>query len=136
MKRLLRAALLLLSLIAATAVSAFPAKKKLDQYVDGTVVNVQSQTVQSAEYSTAGSNQSDAPLTSNYYEYDVSIRVGCMIYVGRYLTPFHYLPSLFDADHNINFRLTKRVMYFDLPDTAGIRMAIIHRRNMDCAAAR
>ena len=83
--------------MALTAVCAFAAKKKLDQYVDGTVIGVQSQTVQSPEYSTAGSNPSDAPLTSSYYEYDVSIRVGCIIYVGRYLTPFRYLPSLFEA---------------------------------------
>jgi hypothetical protein len=130
-KRLVSSALLLL-LVTTAPICASAAKKRMDQYVDGTVQGVQSQTVQSPEYSTAGSNPSDAPLTTSYYEYQVSIRVGCITYVGRYLTPFHYLPSLFTADHIINFRLTKRVMYFDLPDTAGIRMAIIRRQASGC----
>lgn len=74
------------------------------------------------------SNPSDAPLTSRYYAYEVSVRVDCEIYVGRYVTAFNYLPSAFTADRLIPIRLTKHVMYFDLPNDPDLRMGIVRRR--------
>ena len=99
---------------------------KKEEWVQGQVVEVQKHRAQSPEYTMGGSNPSDAPLTSRYYEFEVSIRVGCQTFVGTYQTPFNYLP--FTPDQRIQFRLTKHVMYFDVPDSAGIRMHIAHRR--------
>jgi hypothetical protein len=105
------------------------------EYVQGTVVDVASHQVESPAFTVGGSNPSDAPLTSRYYVYEVSIRVGCETYVGRYETPFHYLPSAFAPAQRLRFRLTKRVMYFEIPYSAGIRMGII-RRHRECGTDR
>lgn len=99
------------------------------QFVQGTVVEVQEQRVQSPSYMMGGSNPADTPLTARYYTYEVSIRAGCEIYVGRYQTVLNYLPSAFTAGRPISLRLTKHVMYFDLPNDPDFRMGIVrHRR--------
>jgi hypothetical protein len=111
------------------------ARRNAEEQVQGQVVEVQKRRLQSPDYMTGGSNPSDAPLTSRSYAFEVSIRVGCNTYVGIYETPFNYLPSEFTANQRIEFRLTKHVMYFDVPDTAGIRMHIAHRRS-ECGAGK
>jgi hypothetical protein len=105
------------------------------EYVKGIVVDVENHQVESPAFTMGGSNPSDAPLTSRYYAYEVSIRVGCETYVGRYETPFHYLPSAFAPGRRLEFRLTKHVMYFEIPYSAGIRMGIV-RRHRECGTNR
>jgi len=105
------------------------------QYVWGTVVDVRKYKVQFPEYTMGGSNPADAPLTSRYYAYQVSIRVDCKKYVGRYETPFNYLPSAFSPDQPIRVRLTKHVMYFDLPNNPDLRIGIV-RRSAVCGTNR
>ena len=114
-------------LIAILMLHGSPAQSSSGEYVQGTVVEVQKHKTQSPEYTIGGSNPSDAQLASSYYTYEISIRVGCRIYVGRYDTALNYLPSIFARDQHVELRLTKRVMYFDVPYSAGIRMRIIHR---------
>jgi hypothetical protein len=104
-------------------------------YVQGTVVQVQQHKVYSPDSMIGGSNPSDAPLTSRYYAYEVSVRVDCKTYVGRYETPFNYLPSEFTSNQTIQVRLTKHVMYFDLTNNPDLRMGIV-RRNEVCGANR
>ena len=106
-----------------------------NSYVQGTVVDVQKHQVYSPAYTIGGSNPSDAPLTSQYYAYEVSVRVDCQTYVGRYETPFNYLPSAFTLDQPIQVRLTKHVMYFDLPNDPDMRMGIV-RRSSECGQNR
>jgi len=116
-------------LIAILMLHGSAAQGYLEEYVQGTVVEVQKHKTQSPEYTEGGSNPSDAPLASRYYTYEVAVRVGCKTYVGRYETPFGYLPSVFARAQRIELRLTKHVMYFDLPYSAGIRMRIVHRHS-------
>jgi hypothetical protein len=103
--------------------------------VQGTVVHVQQHKVYSPDSMIGGSNPSDAPLTSRYYAYEVSVRVNCETYVGRYETPFNYLPSEFTSSQPIQVRLTKHVLYFDLPNNPDLRMGIV-RRKEGCGANR
>jgi len=98
-------------------------------HVQGTVVRVEKHKVYSPDSTSGGSNPSDAPLTSRFYAYEVSVRVDCETYVGRYETPFNYLPSAFTPDQSIQVRVTKRVMYFDLPNDPDVRMGIVRRRS-------
>ena len=121
-----------LSLMVVPALNAKPGSSK--QLAQGTVVQVQKRRVESPEYQFGSSNPSDAPLSSRYYAYEVSIRVDCKTYVGRYNTPFNYLPSAFTTDRPIQLRLTKHVMYFELPDGWDVRMGIVQR--MDRCSAR
>lgn len=101
-------------------------------YVRGTVVDVQDHEVESPASTVGGSNPSDASLTAKYSVYVVSVRVGCKTYVGQYATPFNYLPSAFTPDKQINVRLTKHVMYFNLPNSQDIKMRIV-RRTSECS---
>ena len=51
------------------------------------------------------------------YSYDLSLRLGCDIYVARYESPIHYLPSVFSPNHNVTVRLDGDAMDVSLPDT-------------------
>jgi len=104
-------------------------------YVQGTVVGVKMHREYSPAYAMGGSNPSDAPLASRSYVYEVAVRVDCRTYVGRYETPFHYLPSAFSANQPIQVRLTKHVLYFDVPDNPEMRMGVVHHRS-DCPPSR
>lgn len=104
------------------------AQQKSHAFVRGIVVAVQKYRVQSPEFTSGGSNPSDAPLVSQYYRFEVAIKVDCKTYVGRYETLFNYLPSAFIADRSIPVRLTRHVMYFDLPNDPDMRMGIVSRR--------
>ena len=95
--------------------------------MQGTVIQVQKHKVFSADSMVGDSNPSDAPLASRYYSYEVSVRVDCRTYVGRYQTPFNYLPSAFTPDRPIQVRVTKHLMYFDLPNDPDMRMGIVRR---------
>lgn len=103
------------------------------EYVQGTIVDVESHQIESPDFTVGGSNPSDAPLPSRYYVYEVSIRVGCETYVGRYATPFHYLPSAFAPAQRLELRLTKHVMYFEIPYSAVVRMGIV-RHHRECGS--
>jgi len=116
-------------LVFVPALYASPRQPASRAYVLGTVLQVEKDNVYSPGLTMGGNNPSDAPLTSRYYAYEVSVRVDCKTYVGRYETPFNYLPSLFTPDQPIRLRLTKHVMYFDLPYHEDLRMAIVHRRS-------
>jgi hypothetical protein len=110
----------------------YAAEQVNSTYVQGTVVRVQQHKVYSPEVMMGGSNPSDAPLASRSYAYEVSVRVDCDTYVGRYATPFNYLPSAFTADQSIQVHLTKHAMYFDLPGDLDMKMGIV-RRTSECA---
>lgn len=103
-------------------------------FVQGTVIRVEMRKEYSPAYTMGGSNPSDAPLTSRFYVYEVAVRVDCKTYVGRYETPFHYLPSAFSANRPIQVRLTRHVLYFDFPDDPEMRMGIVRRRT-DCPSS-
>ena len=122
-------------LVIVPMLNASPARSKANPFVQGTVIEVQKQKVYFPDYAIGGSNPSDAPLTSRYYAYQVSVRVDCKTYVGRYETPFNYLPSEFTPNQPIQVHLTKHVMYFDLPNDPDMRMGIV-RRSSDCGQTR
>lgn len=67
----------------------------------------------------------DATAAATEYDYDISIRLNCSIYVGRYLSAIDYLPGVFAADQTIEISLEKRVMFVKVPGTGEIRMGIV-----------
>jgi len=96
-------------------------------FQQGTVVSVERQEVVSPNQCCYSG--SDAPLQTQYYAFDVSVKVGCGTYVGRYESYIDYLPSAFSANKEIPVRLTKHVMYFDVPGERDMKMGILHRSN-------
>jgi hypothetical protein len=111
------------------------AANRSNQLVQGTIVEVRKLRTQSPEYGAAGSNPVDAPPTTHYYTFEVSIRVGCETYVGHYNTPFNYLPAAFESGQQIQMRLIKHAMYFDLPNDPDMRMGIVRRHSV-CGPSR
>jgi hypothetical protein len=101
-----------------------PASAKKSAYVAGTVVQIQKNQPQS---NYVGSSPSDAPLESNAFEYEVSVRVNCDTYIGRYQSEFDYLPAVFTPNRAVEVRLQKHVMYVDVPGDQEYRMGIISR---------
>ncbi len=69
----------------------------------------------------------DAPASATEYDYDISIRLNCSIYVGRYLSAIDYLPGVFAADQTIEISLEKHVMLVRVPGTGEIKMGIVRR---------
>jgi len=106
-------------------------------FQQGTVLSVERQEVTSPNVCCYSGT--DAPVQTEYYSYDVSVRVGCGTYVGRYDTPFDYLPSAFSPNKTISVRLTKHVLYFDVPGERDMKMGIVHRnldRSTSCDTSR
>jgi hypothetical protein len=92
-------------------------------YRIGTVLNVKRQEFQSnaVGYTTP----TDAPLQSDVYAYDVSVRVDCGTYVGRYESPFDSLVAVFRPNRLVRVRVQKHIMYIDIPgEYPEYRMAI------------
>ncbi len=71
--------------------------------------------------------RTDAPTPATEYDYDISIRLNCSIYVGRYISVIDFLPAVFTADKTIEVSLEKRVMLVRVPGTGEIKMGIVRR---------
>ncbi len=118
-----------LFLIVVPTLYAAVSRDQSKQYVQGVVTDTQKVKIQFPDFTMGGSNLADAPLATRYYAYDVSICVSGQTHVGRYETVFNYSP--FNPGQSVRLRLSKRVMYFDLPNYPDMRMRII-RRNAGC----
>jgi hypothetical protein len=99
---------------------------KKSQYLAGTVLQVQKHEEDSASNYVAD-NPSDAPLRSDVFAYDISIRVNCATYIGRWDSAFDYIPGLFTPNHTVKVRLEKHLMYVDVPGEKEFRMGLVQR---------
>jgi hypothetical protein len=113
-------------------------RDQTNSYQQGTILSVEKRNVQSPGYN-GGNNPSDAPLQSEFYAYDILVRLDCGTYVAHYESPIDYLPSAFAANQAVHVRVTKHFMYFNLPLEGESKMAIGHRkkaRSAPCEATR
>jgi hypothetical protein len=108
-----------------SAVPLYARKVLADDYQKATVLRVEK--TEAERPSTAGSNPSDAPLASRFYEYKVAVRVSCGTYVGHYESYLDHLPAAFTPNETVPVRVTKHSMYFKLPDRQ-VQMTILSRR--------
>jgi hypothetical protein len=70
----------------------------------------------------------DAPLHADDYSYDVSIRLNCNIYVGRYESAIDHLPGVFALNHKVDVILQKHTMRVSLPDgDREVKTGIVHQ---------
>jgi hypothetical protein len=112
------------SIVMVPLLSASPMQVQSKLYQQGTVLSVDRQEVTSPNQCCYSG--SDSPVQTEYYAYDVSVRVACVTYVGRYETPFDYLPSAFGPNKTIQVRLTKHILYFEVPGDSEMKMGITH----------
>lgn len=99
------------------------------QAQQGTIVNVQKQNVTSPSVR-AGSDADRTPLQDHYYVYNVSVRLNCDVFVGRYESELDDLPSVLSANNSVPVRLQKHMMYLDLPGDP-VKMRIVHHKVSD-----
>lgn len=94
-------------------------------YLEGSVLQVEKhETTQS----TAGSNPSDAPLPDpETYDYDISVRVNCGTYVGRYESWYDYVPASLSANQKVQLRVAHGTLYLDVPNQKEVPLRIVSR---------
>jgi hypothetical protein len=93
----------------------------------GTIVSVQKSTVVTPETNTG--NPTDNPLQTQYYRYDISVKVGDGLYVGRYDSAFDDLSDSLAPDHVVSIRLQKGVMSLDSQGDSLKTTIVSHKRD-------
>lgn len=125
MKKILMVSILMLSALL-VYVNANTKNDSRVGFQTATVVSVDKHV---SEPNYAGGSPTDTPLQAEDYSYDIGIRLNCDVYVGRYESAIDYLPSAFAAQHAVDVRLQKHVMYVSLPDTdREVKMGIVNHR--------
>ncbi len=88
------------------------------------VLSVQRQKVQQPAYCCT---VTDAPLQSSSFVYNVSVRVGCTRYDGRYETPYEWFPAFISQGKSVDVRMTKHNMYFEGIGAEELKVPITRR---------
>jgi hypothetical protein len=70
----------------------------------------------------------DAPAPSSEYDADVSIRLNCLVYVGRYESPIDYLPGVFKPGKSVEVRPGKHFLYVSVPGIGEVKLRIVRRK--------
>jgi len=118
----IRSCVSILAIVSAVTITYAVGQSKEPQ--QGTIVNVQKQDVATPPARTSA-DPVRTPLQSHYYLYNVSVRLNCDVYVGRYESELDNLPSELSANNSVPVRLRKRVMYLDFPGDT-VKMQIVH----------
>lgn len=66
----------------------------------------------------------DSPPPPTEYDYEVSLRVGCLIYIGLYQSAIDYLPSAIAPDQSVDVNVGKHVMRVRVSGDREITMEI------------
>lgn len=124
MKKILVVFVILAAMLAVVGASA--KESKIKQYLEGTVVRVDKHEHREVA---SGQNPSDAPLPDpETFAYDIAVHVNCGTYVGRYQSWYDYVPSVFATDRKIQLRLTRNMMYVNVPSEKEIELSIVSKR--------
>ena len=93
------------------------------QYQKGVVVSEQKHEPDAAHHGKV----TDAPDAPNEYDANVSIRLNCVVYLGRYKSAFHYLPSVFTPGQSVDVSPGKHNLYVKVPGTGEVKLRIVRR---------
>ena len=69
----------------------------------------------------------DAPAPSSEYDATISIRLNCLVYVGRYKSPIDYLPGVFVPNQSVEVSPGKHFLYVRVPGTGEVKLRIVRR---------
>ena len=126
------------ALILAMLTTTMFAKAQSADATQGTIVSIQKSIVATSEITGAG-DATDNPLQTQYYRYDISVKVGYGLYVGRYESEFNDLSDSLAPNHVVSVRLQKGAMYLDSQGDS-LKTTIVSRKgdsreNWDRAAS-
>lgn len=114
----------ILAIVSAMPISYAVGQSKLPQ--QGTIVSVQKQDVATPAVRT-GADPVRTPLQSQYYLYNVSVRLNCDMYDVRYESELNDLPDALSANNSVPVRLMKHSMYLDFPGDS-VKMRIVRHK--------
>jgi hypothetical protein len=69
----------------------------------------------------------DAPAPLSEYDANVSIRLNCVVYLGRYKSAIDYLPGVFVAGQSVEASPEKPWLYVKVPGTGEVKLRIVRR---------
>jgi hypothetical protein len=69
----------------------------------------------------------DAPAPLTEFDANVSIRLNCVVYVGRYKSAIDYMPGVFEAGHSVEVSPGKPFMYVKVPGNGVIKLRVVRR---------
>ena len=106
-------------------------KPKMESYEYGTILRV----YQNIEKSNYIGSPTDAPLRATEYDYNITVRLNCKIYVGRYVSPINYVPSSLAPNHAVEVRLHNHILHLRMPELGReVAVSIVgHKRLKDDA---
>jgi hypothetical protein len=67
----------------------------------------------------------DAPTPSSEYDANVSIRLNCVMYLGRYKSAIDYLPGVFVSGQSVEVSPGKHFLYVKVPGTGEVKLRIV-----------
>jgi hypothetical protein len=114
MNKVLPLALLLFAVTSVVLNAQTDATKK--SYQSATVVHVDEHMMPASLIGGVIDIDNEVPQPQHYV-YDVDVRLGCDVYVGRYESPVNHLPPVFSANHNLSVRLDGDLMAVSTQDT-------------------
>ena len=116
--------------------SAYARQSLVKPYLEGTVVQVDKH---GPAARIPGENLSDAPMADpETYAYDIAVHVNCDTYIGRYRSWYDCVPPVFRPNQKIQLRLTRSVMYVDVPNEKEVNLNIVskHVEHSPCEIAK
>jgi hypothetical protein len=69
----------------------------------------------------------DAPAPSSEYDANVSVRLNCVVYLGRYKSAIDYLPGVFVPGQSVEVSPGKHFLYVKVPGTGEVKLRIVRR---------
>jgi hypothetical protein len=69
--------------------------------------------------------ETDAPAPSTEFSYDISMRMGCTIYVGRYRSALDFVPDSFAANKTIDISPEKHLVYAKVAGRPDVKMTLV-----------
>jgi hypothetical protein len=69
----------------------------------------------------------DAPAPSSEYDANVSIRLNCIQYLGRYKSAIDYLPGVFVPGQSVEVSPEKHFLYVKVPGSGEVKLRIVRR---------
>lgn len=83
--------------------------------------------------------RADSPPPPTEFDYQLTLRVDCQVYVGFYQSAIDYLPSTITRDQSVEVSVERHVMRVRVPSGGEIRMGIVRHYSVStgsCSSAR
>jgi hypothetical protein len=74
--------------------------------------------------------RSDTPPPPTEFDFDITFRVNCLEYVGRYATAIDFLPGTVEVNKLVDISIRKHVLYMKTRDGNEVKMEILEQSKL------